>query len=214
MKIFKTIAASILVLAGLAVGAAGGLLFGLFGSDGTVASGSHPISTSRSALVSSVTDVSDISDVADLVGEPRVRLSARAGRPVFVGIGPAAQVRRYLASAPVDEVTDFEVDPFRLERRPRGGSARPEPPAGQGFWVAKATGRAPTLRWKVRDGDYRLVLMNADGSRGVHVNGDVGVTLPHISRWASGLVVGGALLLVGGMAVATVTFRSRRSVRR
>jgi hypothetical protein len=210
MKIFASISAAILVLAGVAMGAAGGLLLGLFGSDGTVASGSHPISTSRSALVSSVADVSEVSDVSDLVGQPRVRFTAHAGRPLFVGIGPASEVDRYLASAPIDEVTDFEVDPFKLERKPRAGAAQPNPPARESFWVARGSGRDATLRWKVRDGDYRLVLMNADASRGVHVDGDVAVTLPHVRSWAWGLVIGGALLVGAGIALVQLVLRQDR----
>jgi hypothetical protein len=208
-RIVAIVLGAVLALGGLAAGAAGGLLFGVFGSDGTVASGSHPISTSRAALVSSVADLSDVSDVDDLVGEPRIELTAR-GTGVFVGIGPAAQVERYLASVPVAEVTDFEIDPFKLERRPRAGSKRPAPPASQSFWVAQGTGRdAAKLDWKVRDGDYRLVLMNADGSRRVDVTGDVSLTLPHVSRVAWVLVGGGALLLVGGIAAGVIAARSR-----
>jgi hypothetical protein len=199
----------VLALGGLAAGAAGGLLFGVFGSDGSVNSGSHSISTSQTALVSSVADLSDVSDVADVVGDPRIRLTAR-GTDLFVGIGPAAEVERYLASVPVDEVTDFEIDPFKLERRARPGSKRPDRPGSQSFWVAKATGaEAATLRWKVQDGDYRLVVMNADAQRGVEVDGDVGLTLPHVSSVAWVLVGGGALLLVGGLVAVVIGLRSR-----
>jgi hypothetical protein len=185
-------------------------LIGLFGSDGTVDSGSHRISSSRTALVSSTADVGDISDVADVVGDPRIQVTAKpAGdKAAFVGIGPAAQVERYLAGAPIDEVTDFEVDPFKLERRPRGGSERPARPGDQRFWVAEGTGRdAATLRWKLRDGDYRLVLMNADASRGLAVDGDVGVTLDHVDTVAWVLVGGGALLLLGGLATIGLAVR-------
>jgi hypothetical protein len=196
------VASVALALIGLAAGAAGGLLFGLFGSDGTVASGSHPISTSRTALVSSVADISDVSDLSDVVGEPRVRFTARGADP-FVGIGPAEQVDRYLASVSIDEVTDFEIEPFELQRRARDGSRRPGPPASQGFWVAEGTGpERATVSWKVRDGDYRLVVMNADGSPSVSVAGDVRLTLPHVERIAWGLVIGGGVLMLfaGGVA--------------
>jgi hypothetical protein len=68
---------------------------------------------------------------------------------------------------PVDEVTDFEIDPFELVRRPHSGARRPARPESQDFWVAQRAGPgAATLRWKVRDDDYRFVLMNADGRRG------------------------------------------------
>jgi hypothetical protein len=214
-RIASIVIGALVALIGLAGGAAGALLLGLFGSDGTVASGSHPISTSRTALVASVDDIGDTTDLADLVGEPRIRLTARATAPtpgLFIGIGPAAQVDRYLASVPVDEVTDFEIDPFELRRTPHQGSRRPERPASQHFWLASGSGRdTATLRWKVRDGDYRLVLMNTDGSARVDVDGDVGLTLPHVARTGWVLVGVGMLLALGGVAVAASELRRRRS---
>jgi hypothetical protein len=204
---------ALVALIGLAISAVGAILLGLFGGDGTIASGSHPISTSRTALVAPVEDIDDTADLADLVGEPRIRFTARADTPtpgLFIGIGPAAQVNRYLASAPLDEVTDFDIDPFELKRTPREGTKRPNPPASQEFWVASGTGRdSATLRWKVREGDYRLVLMNADGSTGVDVEGDVGLTLPHVARTAWVLVVLGGVLALGGVAGGVRELRRR-----
>src|SRR5919108_2185395 len=93
-RIAAIVVGALVALIGLATGAAGAVLLGLFGSDGTVASGSHPISTSRTALVASVDDIGDTTELADLVGEPRIQLTARATAPtpgLFIGIGPAAQ---------------------------------------------------------------------------------------------------------------------------
>lgn len=161
----------------------------------------------------SVSDISDSSDVAGFVGERRIRFTARAAGTtggLFIGIGPATQVDRYLASVPIDE-----VDPFKLTRRPRAGSKRPEPPATQRFWVAQGTGRdTATLHWKVRDGDYRLVLMNADASRGIDIHGDVALTLAHVSRIAWLLVAAGVLLVLGGVGVIILALRSRRTAAR
>jgi hypothetical protein len=211
-KIAAIVGGALLALAGAAVAAVGGILIGLFGGDGTVGSGSHPLSTSRAALVSSVADIDDISSVADIVGDPRIRITANntgAGEGIFVGVGRAAQVDRYLASVPADVVTDFELDPFELTRRPRGGSRQPAPPADQHIWVASGTGSdSATLRWKVRDGDYRLVLMNADGSRGVNAKGDVALTVSHMPAIAWSMIGGGVLLLLAG--ATTVTLAARR----
>lgn len=207
------VAGALAALAGLGLAAAGALLLGVFGGDGTVASGSHSLSTSRAALVSSIGDISDVAEVADVVGDPRVRVSAAAPDPageLFVGIGPAAAVDGYLAGAPVDEVTDFEIDPFELTRRPRGGTTRPAPPASQDFWVAEATGRdTAALDWKVRDGEYRLVLMNADGSRPVAADGEVKLDLPHVASIAWALTGAGLLLLLGGAAGIVLATRAR-----
>jgi hypothetical protein len=211
-RIAAIVAGALLALAGAVVAAVGGILLGLFGGDGTVASGSHPLSTSRTALVSSVADIDDISSVADLVGDPRIRItahSAGSGEALFVGVGRAAQVERYLASVPRDVVTDFELDPFELTRAPRDGSRQPAPPADQHIWVASGTGPdSATLRWKVRDGDYRLVLMNADGSRGVNAEGDVALTASHVPTIAWSMIGGGVLLLLVG--ATTVTLAARR----
>jgi hypothetical protein len=217
-RIAAIVAGAVLALAGTAAAAVGAILLGLFGADGTVASGSHALSTSRTALVSSVADIDDISSVADLVGDPRLRITARSadgGEPLFVGIGRAAQVDRYLASVPVDVVTDFELDPFELTRRPRDGSRQPAPPAGRHIWVASGTGTdSATLRWKVRDGDYRLVLMNADGSRGVNAEGDVALTASHVPTIAWSMIGGGVLLLLAGAVTVGVHGRRLRTSRR
>ena len=206
------VAGSVAVLAGFVLAAGGALLLGVFGSDGTVASGEHSLSTSRTALVSSVADVGDISDLADVVGDPRIEVSAAApGSELFVGIGPAAAVDGYLAGASIDEVTDFEVDPFELTRRPREGSARPAAPGAQGFWVAQATGSDAALRWKVRDGDYRLVLMNADGSRPVDAEGEVKLSLPRVAGIAWTLTGTGLLLVFVGAAAMVLGVRGRRA---
>jgi hypothetical protein len=210
-RIAAIVAGAVLALAGTAIAAVGAILLGLFGGDGTVASGSHPLSTSRAALVSSVADIDDISSVADLVGDPRLRITARSAdgsEPLFVGIGRAAQVDRYLASVPADVVTDFELDPFELTRKARDGSRQPAPPADRHIWVASGTGTdSATLRWKVRDGDYRVVLMNADGSRGVNAEGDVALTASHVPTIAWSMIGGGVLLLLVG--AVTVGLRGR-----
>ena len=63
--------------------------------------------------------------MADVLGAPSVQLSAMSDGDagVFVGIGPAADVDRYLAGAPIAEVTDLELAPYKLERTMREGKA-------------------------------------------------------------------------------------------
>jgi hypothetical protein len=217
-QIVAIIVGSIIALGGIAVGVAGGGLLALFGGDSTISSGRHVLSTNSTALVSKVADIDDTADVADVVGRPEVRMSVEAAptaKGVFVGIGSAADVERYLARAPIDEVTDFDVDPFKLTREPRLGSHRPAKPASRRFWVASGTGRdAASLNWKVRDGDYRLVVMNADGSRGVETAGSVGVKIPHLPAIAWVLIGSGLVFLLAGGTTIFVAVRSgRREVR-
>lgn len=203
-QITAIVVGGILALIGLGLALGGGAILALF-DDGTLESGSHSLSTPTSALVSSVANIEGTGEIADIVGDPEVRLSVTPRRPgdgVFVGIGRAADVERYLARSPIEEVSDIEVDPFELSgRRLRPGPSRPDPPASQRFWAAEGRGSdTATLRWDLADGDYRLVVMNADGSRNVQADGSVGVEIPHIGTVGWVLLGVGILLLVGGIA--------------
>lgn len=202
-RIATIIAGAVFAIAGFGSAIVGGGLLALFGGDSTVSSGRHALSTNSTALVSEVADIEDTSDIASVVGEPKVRLSVESGeiaKDAFVGIAPAADVDRYLANSPIEEVTDFDVDPFVLDRSPRPGAERPARPAAQTFWVAQGTGPKAALDWKVRDGDYRMVVMNADGSRNVTTAGSVGLEVPHLPTIAWILMGSGLVLLVGGGA--------------
>jgi hypothetical protein len=214
LKVAGIIVGALLVFGGLIVGGGGGAVLATIGSDGTVRSDQQPFTTSRSALVTSGADLRGVDAIADVVGSPRVRMSVHTttpGRRVFVGVAPAADVERYLASASIDEITDFEVSPFKMTHNPRNGWATPKPPANQYFWTAQSSGSGgATLDWKARSGEYRLVVMNADGSPGVATRGDVSVTIPHTSAISWSLIGGGLLLLLGGAATIVLAMRQRR----
>src|SRR5262249_58523273 len=92
------------------------------------------------------------------VGSVRLRItaaSAGAGQRIFLGIGPASAVDRYLRGVSHDVATDVSVTPFHLTLARHGGTATPPPPGSQSFWVAQASGTNPTLTWTVKDGSYR-----------------------------------------------------------
>lgn len=218
LKVIGIVVGALLALGGLIVGAGGVAVLATIGSDGKVSSGDQTFATSGAALVSESADLRRPGEVSDIIGDPRVRLSLRADHPgsgVFVGVGPAKDVERYLAGAPIDEVADFEVSPFKMEHHPRGGSKELTPPGRQSFWVAQGTGAdSAKLDWKAGSGEYRMVVMNADGSRGVQTRGDASVTIPHTAAIAWSLVGGGILLLLGGVAVILTARASAPSPRR
>jgi hypothetical protein len=67
-----------------------------------------------------------------------------------------------------------------------------------------------TLTWKVREGDWSVVLMNADGSRGVAADVDLGAKLSFLLWVAIGLLIGGVLVCGGSTALIVLAARRPR----
>jgi hypothetical protein len=201
-QIALVVVGSIIALLATGLLAAGGtgLVFDQTQRDeqGYLMSSSERYSTGTYALVSERVDLYGPGWVPNgLLGT--VKLSSDSARPVFVGIGPASDVERYLVNVPRVELRDLGD----VTRARRGGSAAPARPQAQSFWVARTAGSGTqTVRWKARDGDWRAVVMAADGSRGVDAELSVGATFPDLD-WLSGglLAVGAVLLLVGGTLI-------------
>jgi hypothetical protein len=137
-----------------------------------------------------------------------VRIRSESERRVFVGIGPAADVDRYLDGVAHDVVTDFDLEPDYSRVRGDRPSSRP---SEQGFWEESVTGSGvQTLEWDPKDGDWRAVLMNADGSRGVEAELRIGAELDSLLWIGIGLLVAGALLAAGAALAITAGVRRRR----
>jgi len=133
------------------------------------------------------------------------------GTGAFVGVAPTADVNAYLDQVGHDEITDLDYDPFSIDTARRAGEGRPAMPTAQTFWAATSTG-GRELEWKVRKGDWTVVMMNEDASPGVHVDAKVGAKLPILGGlgWLFG--IGGALVGLG--AIATIVLGARASTRR
>ena len=205
----------IVAVVGVAIALAAIAVLAVFGTDGRLDSGRQTLSTSTSALVTDITHFDQTADLANVLGDPRIGVSAGAPTThgIFVGIAHAEDVDSYLDGTATSEVTDFDVAPFRLERHDRAGGPAPAPPTDQTFWVqASSDPIHASIDWKVQDGDYRVVVMNADGSPGVHAEGRVTATIPHLPRIAGAVAAFGALVFAGGIAlIVTAGRRGRRA---
>jgi hypothetical protein len=203
------IAAGVVLVLGGGVAAAGGTA-GLvaLGTDGTLESGRSSLASRTTALVTDEAYINHLD--THLLGHPSVTLSVRgSGRPVFVGVGPAAAVDRYLAGAEVETVTDLEVRPLRLTTTVHHGATRPAPPADQTFWVAQADGgSAAATTWPIHDGRYRVVVMNADGSPGIRVDGEVGLRAAWLTPVVWSVLGGGLAVLLLGLTLLLLGLRS------
>lgn len=159
---------------------------------GYVVSGEHRVQTVSHAFVSHDLDVdSDFDWVLDR--GPKLRVSGESEQPLFIGIARTPDVERYLAGTEYDEVTDFDIDPFALSAERHPGAYEPSPPTGQTFWVASTHGDGPqTLDWDAEHGEWSIVVMNADGSRGVDAALTLGAHIPHLTWIGVGAGVAGA----------------------
>jgi hypothetical protein len=99
-------------------------------------------------------------------------------------------------------VTDVKLDPFAADYRFHRGTRPPANPADRRFWVASAHGAGPqTLSWKVRNGGWSIVVMNADGSRGVDAGVSAGASLPILTPVGRALAGGGLLLALVAVGI-------------
>jgi hypothetical protein len=157
---------------------------------GYLTTGTATYSTSGYALASDPVKVHGLWGwLGSFAGEIRIRVSATSpGQPVFVAIGPAGDVSRYLAGVRYTSVTalgDHDVTQHL-------GSVVPAPPAAALHWATRAQGAGTaTLRWTIRSGDWMVVVMHPDGSPGVTVRAEAGVSSPVLPALASKLLAAG-----------------------
>ena len=196
---------AVLAAVGTVSGLSGAGVLAYTGSDGAISSGQHELSTPTTALVSEAAKLNHTDDIAAILGDPEVKLAAKSSddKRIFIGIAREADVDRYLAGAPIDRVTDFEVKPYNLDTQRRPGSATPAAPADQSFWVAESSGQEAKVDWKVADGTYRVVVMNADASPGVATDGEIELDVPHLTSIALLALLLGFAGLAGGIALMT-----------
>jgi hypothetical protein len=220
MRIASIIAASVAGLFSLGLLAAGGLL--LWGDSqkddqGYIHTASHRFHSDTAALATDNLDLNldgvDAVMNQDRYGKIRVRVDSRTDKPVFVGIAPTRDVSDYLRGTSHALVTDISYPEFRADYEAQPGSASPAAPAAQDIWAASDHGTGmQTLTWDVEDGDWSIVVMNDDGSRGVDAGISAGANVPFLSSVGWGVTIGGLVLLVFAATMTVVAVRVRPRV--
>jgi hypothetical protein len=207
-KVLLIVFGTVLTLLGIALTVGGVVLLALTGGDGYFGSGTETVRTPTRALVSEPAVLETGRDGFDAT--VRIRVAAASGDAVFIGVGPTTEVDRYLAGSSYDEVRDVEFSPFRYSTVRRDGEDEPAPPADQPLWTARATGTGEqTIEIRLDQGDYRLVVMNADASSGVDVRASFGIRLPFLRRLGLGLTIGGVLAVLGGILLLVWGLRTK-----
>jgi predicted RND superfamily exporter protein len=140
--------------------------------------------------------------VADLVLDPvdiRVSGASNSGGSLFLGIAASSDVERYLADVAYDEVDTVRFEGSDIDYTHRQGTATPGVPGNESFWAASVEGPGlQTLDWSVEQGDWSVVMMNADASTGVDATLVRGVRVSNVVAVLWGAGVFGLLLLLGG----------------
>jgi hypothetical protein len=138
-------------------------------------------------------------------GEVRIRVTATSpGQPIFVGIGPAGPVSRYLAGVSYTSVT--ALGDHDITQHP--GSVVPTPPSAALDWAVRAQGTGTqTLRWTVRSGDWMVVVMNSHGLPGLTVRADAGISSPVLPALAGELLAAGITAGLIGAALVVIPVR-------
>ena len=176
---------------------------------GYVTTGVHEFSTAGSALATVRTDLGSAGVgwlySPGLLGKVRIRVTRVSGAPqLFVGIGPSADVDRYLAGVHHTVISEFWRDEVEAVA---GGPAR-SAPATQHFWVASDTGSGTrTVVWDPKDGAWTVVVMNADGRPGINIGADLGARISAVLWIAVGVLAAGGIFLVGGVLLIAGALR-------
>ena len=215
-RVVALVAGSVLLLISVALVAGGGTLMWADQQQlhaGYLTTSTATYSTSGYALASDPVDLhGGWGWLGRLVGQVRIRVTpVDASRPLFVGIAAAGDAGRYLAGVSYTTVAYFG------DRDTTGhpGTAVPAAPAIALPWAAQAQGTGSlTLTWKVTDGDWMVVAMNADASPGVTVRADAGVSSPALPWLAGELLAAGVLTGVTAAALIIVPVRLASRVRR
>ncbi len=146
----------------------------------------------------------------------RIEVTGRGadGRAVFVALADRVDVEKYLNGVNYVEVKSPRVAgadrPRRLqmEYRTLTGTTVPPAPTTQSFWLESVTGaQTQRLEWRIEPGDYCLVLMNADGSRGIVASAAVGIKAPIAVTIAIAVLAVGAAAFALGLLVVVLSAR-------
>lgn len=198
-----TVAGSIVLVLGAVVVAAGGAALWQTGKSdsGYISSGTHRFDTTSRAIVTEGLKVD--SDIPRwLIGRTRITATSPDGKPVFIGVARRGDADTYLANVSRSQIRNLEYGPFRVDYANRAGTASPARPASRSIWAASTSGTGDQeLTWRLRSGEWRVVLMNADGSPGVSAAVKVGGRINHVVPVALGVTGAGLLILLLGVAV-------------
>jgi hypothetical protein len=182
------------------------------GSDGYLTTHAQRFEADGRALATENLDV-DLGDAdwlaqSDDLGRLKVTAESRDDTPLFVGLARTSDVEDYLAGVPHTTVTDVEVSPFEADYSRHAGNRHPVSPEHAGIWEASSHGRAEqAIDWSIEDGDWSIVVMNADGSLGIDADISAGADIPFLDELGWSAIGSGAFALIIGAGLIALGIR-------
>jgi hypothetical protein len=185
-------------------------------ADGYLTTHTHRFEDGTRALATENLDVNLggvdwIADTDDL-GKVQVTAESRDGKPVFVGIARTSDVEDYLGGVPYTTVDDIDTSPFSADYTRHSGQRHPVSPEHAGIWVESSHGaNTQSIDWTIEDGDYSVVVMNADGSLGVDADVSTGANIPFLDALGWSAIGSGAFALLLGIGLIAMAARRTRA---
>jgi hypothetical protein len=181
-------------------------------SDGYLSTDTHQFEAGTRALATENLDMdlggADWVAQTNDLGKVRVQVDSRGEKPVFVGIARTSEVDDYLSGVSHTTLTDVDTSPFEAKYDDHAGHRRPVAPADSHIWAASEHGSGKqTLNWEIEDGDWSVVVMNADGSAGVDADVSAGAEVPFLSALGWTGIGSGSFVLVIGIALLVTGIR-------
>jgi hypothetical protein len=183
--------------------------------DGYLTTDAHRFSADTRALATENLDV-DLGEGdwvvrPDDLGKVRLEAESRDGKELFVGIASTSDVERYLGGVPHTTVRDVEAGPFDsfdVDYTRHPGHGRPASPEHADIWVASNQGAGTQeVDWEIKDGDWSVVVMNADGSLGVDADVSAGADIPFLNELGWTALGSGSFALVLGIGLIVLGVR-------
>ena len=215
-RIAAIVASGLVTLLSLGFLATGGLL--LWGDSHKAADGYLSTDTERFATQTAAiaTDNLDLDGAAALIddgvfGKIRLRAESQDGKPVFIGVARTKDASKYLRGTAHELVTDIDSSPFQADYSRKDGDRNIAAPGKQDIWAASAQGDGrQALNWDVKDGNWSVVVMNADGSPGVQADISAGATLSWLDDAGRVSITTGVVLLFIAGGLFYLGMRPRR----
>ncbi len=185
--------------------------------DGYLKTDAHHFGADTRALATENLDV-DLGEAdwlaeTDELGKVRIEADSRDDKPLFVGIARTADVERYLSGVPHTTVHDVEAGPFDTfdtDYTRHAGQRHPVSPEHADIWAASSRGTGPqAVDWEVEDGDWSVVVMNADGSLGVDADISAGANAPFLDELGWTALGGGVIFALLSAGLIRVAIRPR-----